>query len=154
MTFLYCLVQKSSKPGGERTRMWVALTIFLSYLLLDPLLNLNFGFDILNYADAYLIWAICDVFTLIIILFIAKNKKITKLPAKLYIVVGFSVNIALFIGMFADTHYGEYIGPWWFWNVYAVVVNVSDVMMIIALLCNKDFLGLVRGYNRLRGLKN
>lgn len=154
MAFLYNVVKKSSAPGSNATVMWMSLAIFLSYLVSDPLLNLSLGVDMMYSYKSYLIWALCDLFILVVILLIAKNKSIQRYPAKLYVIIGLTVNMLLFIGMHIDINMVNRFDPWWFWYFYSVTVNVMDVMMIIALLCNKDFLGLVRGYNRLRGLKN
>ena len=154
MAFLYNVVKKSSTPGSDATVMWMSLAIFLSYLVSDPLLNLSLGVDMMYSYKSYLIWALCDLFILVVIMLIAKNKSIQRYPAKLYVIIGLTVNMLLFIGMHIDINMFNRFDPWWFWSFYSVTVNVMDVMMIIALFCNKDFLGLVRGYNRLRGLKN
>ncbi len=152
MAFLYNVVKKSSAPSSDPSVMWMSLAIFLSYLVSDPLLNLSLGVDMMYSYYSYSIWAICDLFLLVVILLIAKNKSIKNCPAKLYLSIGLTVNMLLFIGMHIDVSIVNRFEPWWFWKVYSVTVNIMDVMMIIALLCNKDFLGLVRGYNRLRGL--
>ena len=153
MAFLYNVVKKSAAPGRDATVMWMSLAIFLSYLVSDPLLNISLGVDLMYSYQSYLIWAFCDLFILIVIMLIARNKPIERCPVKLYIIIGLTVNMMLFIGMHIDLNMINRIEPWWFWKVYSVMVNVMDVTMIIALLCNKDFLGLVRGYSRLRGLK-
>lgn len=152
MAFLYNVVKKSSVPGSDATVMWMSLAIFLSYLVSDPLLNLSLGVDMMYSYYSYSIWALCDLFILVVILLIAKNKSFKRCPAKLYLIIGLTVNMMLFIGMHIDTNFVNRFEPWWFWSFYSVTVNVMDVMMITALLCNKDFFGLVRGYNRLRGL--
>ncbi len=152
MAFLYNVVKKSSAPNSDPSVMWMSLAIFLSYFVSDPLLNLSLGVDLMYSYKSYLIWALCDLFTLIVILLIARKKTIESFPAKLYVIIGLTVNMLLFIGMHIDINMVNRFDPWWFWSFYSVTVNVMDVMMIIALFCNKDFLGLVRGYNRLRGL--
>lgn len=152
MAFLYNVVKKSSAPGSNATVMWMSLAIFLSYLVSDPLLNLSLGVDMMYSYKSYLIWALCDLFILVVILLIAKNQSFHNCPAKLYLSIGLTVNMLLFIAMHIDINFIYRFEPWWFWSFYSVTVNVMDVMMIIALLCNKDFLSLVRGYNRLRGL--
>ncbi len=146
MAFLYNLVQKSASPGSDSTAMWVAFTIFLSYLVGDPLLHQSIGYDILNSTTIYAIWAAYDVVTLLFIAFISAKKTVENLPAKIYIIIGFSVNIFLFLGMYVDLQYGKYIGAWWFWHIYSIGVNLSDIMMIIALVLNKDFLGFAKCY--------
>jgi hypothetical protein len=43
-------------------------------------------------------------------------------------------------------HHYEY---WWFWDIYFVGVNFSDLLMITVSLLNKDILGLVKLSNYL-----
>ena len=146
MAFLYNVVKKSSAPSSDPSVMWMSLAIFLSYLVSDPLLNLSLGVDMMYSYKSYLIWALCDLFILVVILLIAKNKSIQRYPAKLYVIIGLTVNMLLFIGMHIDINMVNRFEPWWFWSFYSATVNVMDVMMIIALFCNKDFLGFVRIY--------
>lgn len=152
MAFLYNVVKKSSSPGSDPTVMWIALSIFLSYLLSDPLFNQGFGYDLLDSTSAYLVWSVFDLVTILVIMLIARGKTVQKSPVKLYLCMGLMINISLFIGMYIDLNFTKYIGPWWFWYFYSIIVNISDITMIIALLCNKDFLGLVSCYNYLKGL--
>ena len=152
MAFLYNMVKKSSSVGGgDKTVMWIALAMFLSYMVSDPLLNVTLGYNILNTTLAYLIWAASDLIMLSFIWFVTRKKNLNEVPAKLYIFTGLSVNILLFLAMYYDTNYAHFTGHWWFWDVYTVTVNTMDIMMIIALLCNKDFLGFVKLYRWGRG---
>lgn len=150
MAFLYNMVKKSSFPGGDGTKMWISFTMFISYMASDPLLNITFGYDILDTTLAYLIWACSDIVIFFIVWLISKSKSISDEPVKLYISIGLSVNISLFLGMYFDINYA-YTGSWWFWGVYSITVNLMDIMMLIALFSNKDFLGLVRLYKGLTG---
>jgi hypothetical protein len=81
---------------------------------------------------------------------IARKRNLTQAPAKLYIYTGLIVNSSLFLGIYFDINY-VYTGSWWFWDVYSITVNLMDIMMLIALFSNKDFLGLVKLYRKVRG---
>lgn len=146
MAFLYNLVIKSAAPNGDKTLMWISLTIFLSYMCSDPLIISSFGFDLVHSQYTYLLWFFFDFICLFIVLLISKRFYVNTLPAKLYITIGLTVNMLLFLGMHIDINYFYHYEHWWFWGLYSVTVNMMDVMMVVALLCNKDFLGLVRGY--------
>lgn len=146
MVFLYNLVKKSATPNGDKTLMWISLTIFLSYLCSDPLIISSLGFDLVHSQLTYLLWFFSDFICLFVILLISKHFSISALPAKLYIAIGLTVNMLLFLGMHIDINYFQSDEHWWFWGLYSVTVNIMDVMMVVALLCNKDFLGLLRGY--------
>ncbi|MFX3847722.1 hypothetical protein ACJBSL_11555, partial [Streptococcus suis] len=76
MAFLYNVVRKSSLPGSDPTVMWIALSIFLSYLLSDPLFNQGFGYDLLDSTSAYLVWSAFDLVTILVIMFIARGKAV------------------------------------------------------------------------------
>lgn len=148
MAFLYNIAKNSSHryPDSDNTLTWISLTIFLTYMFSDPLINLNFGYNFLNTHFAYLVWASFNVLTLVIIWLIIRHKNTSEQPAIIYVICGLIVNIGFFLGMFYDTYYGEYIGNWWFWEMYSITVNLSDMIMITALMLNKDFLGLVKVY--------
>lgn len=146
MAFLYNLVKKSAAPNGDGVLMWMSLAIFLSYLCSDPLLSLSVGVDIIYSINGYIIWAISDLVILLIILFITRKSRVQNLPAKLYVIVGLTVNMLLFLAMHVDINVLLHYEHWWFWTFYSITVNVMDVMMIVALLTNKDFLGLLRCY--------
>lgn len=145
MAFLYNLVKKSAAPNGDGVLMWMSLAIFLSYLLSDPLLSLSVGVDIIYSINGYLIWAVNDLVILFIILFISRGRTVQSYPAKLYVIVGLTVNMLLFFSMHIDINVFRNFEPWWFWTFYSFTVNIMDVMMVIALLTNKDFLGLLKG---------
>lgn len=149
MAFLYNLVKKSATPNGDKTLMWISLTIFLSYLCSDPLMISSFGFDLVYSKVTYLIWFFSDLICLLIILLISGRISVILLPAKVYLTLGLTVNMLLFLGMHIDINYFQSYEHWWFWTLYSITVNAMDVMMVIALLCNKDYLGLLRGYQSL-----
>lgn len=150
MAFLYNMVKKSSSPSGDKTVMWMALAMFISYMASDPLLNIAFGYNMLDSSFAYVIWAGSDLLMLAVIWLVAHQKTFLEVPAKLYIYTGLLVNTSLFLGMYYDINY-TYTGEWWFWDFYTITVNLMDMMMLIALFCNKDFLGLVKLYRSMRG---
>lgn len=151
MAFLYNMVSKSIVPNGDKTLMWISLTMFLSYLASDPLTSATFQIESMSYATAYIVWTALDLTCIGIILLITKGKSINRYPAKLYVILGLLINSALFISMYIDINTLENTQEWWLWDFYTVTVNIMDAVMLIALFSNKDFLGLVKLYKRVRG---
>lgn len=151
MAFLFNLVKKSAAAKSDTTLMLMSLALFLSYLLADPLLSLTLGFEIFATSDGYFVWALFDFLTVLVIFFISKNRTLQEVPAKLYVFTGLSTNMAIFLVMYVDIQYSEPYVYWWFWDFYTVTVNLIDIMMLIALFSNKDFLGLVKLYRKVRG---
>lgn len=151
MAFLYNLVRKSSSENYDTTTMWLALVIFISYLLTDPSVNNALGFDFAMSYKIYLIWAGFDFVTISFILLLFQKKSSIKHPAKLYVLFGLLVNMCFYIAMHFDVIYFNNYQPWWFWSLYTVTIIFMDLMMLLILLTNKDFLGLVKAYKWLRG---
>lgn len=151
MAFLYNMVSKSIVPNGDKTLMWVSLTMFLSYLASDPLTSATFQIESMSYATAYIVWTALDLTCVATILLITKGKSNNSYPAKLYVILGLLINSALFISMYIDINILENTEEWWLWGFYTITVNTMDAMMLIALFSNKDFLGLVRLYKGLTG---
>lgn len=151
MAFLYNMVSKSIVPNGDKTLMWISLTMFLSYLASDPLTSATFQIESMSYATAYVVWTALDLTCIGAILLITKDKSFYSYPAKLYVILGLLINCSLFISMYIDINILENTEEWWLWGFYTVTVNIVDAMMLIALFSNKDFLGLVKLYRRVRG---
>ncbi len=68
----------------------------------------------------------------------------TRSPAPHYIVIGLSINAVLFLSMYIDLSVIGNRDSWWFWGLYSSTVNIVDYVMIITLIIDKDWLGLVR----------
>ena len=151
MAFLYNMVSKSIVPNGDKTLMWISLTMFLSYLASDPLTSATFQIESMSYATAYVVWTALDLTCIGAILLISKGKSIDSYPAKLYVLLGLLINSSLFISMYIDINILENTEEWWLWGFYTVTVNIMDAMMLIALFSNKDFLGLVKLYRKVKG---
>ncbi|WP_105174859.1 MULTISPECIES: hypothetical protein [unclassified Pseudoalteromonas] len=151
MAFLYNMVSKSIVPNGDKTLMWISLTMFLSYLASDPLTSATFQIESMSYATAYVVWTTLDLTCIAAIFLITKGKSINSYPAKLYVILGLLINSSLFISMYIDINILENTEEWWLWGFYTVTVNIVDAMMLIALFSNKDFLGLVKLYRKVRG---
>lgn len=151
MAFLYNMVSKSVVPNGDKTLMWISLTMFLSYLASDPLVSAAFHIESMSYATAYLVWTTLDLTCICVISLITRGLSINNYPAKFYVIVGLIINSILFISMYIDVSIIENTKEWWLWSFYTVTVNVVDAVMLVALFSNKDFLGFVKLYRWGRG---
>ena len=134
MALLFNLVSYSDHERRKNSPLWICVIINLSYL------STTF---VERYVSAYLYWIAADLVTIIILSIIHKNRR--SIVAFYYCVTGLSVNSSLFLFMYLDMMYfNEQLEPWWLWSVYSFGINFMDLMMILVLIINKDFLGLCR----------
>ena len=56
--------------------------------------------------------------------------------------------------MYIDGNVLENNKHWWFWEVFIYTVNLIDITMIVALIVDRDILGLHKLKNAIRTLLN
>ncbi|WP_392344149.1 hypothetical protein [Pseudoalteromonas prydzensis] len=99
----------------------------------------------------YLDWAIYDIVTLgllgVIFFFIRKTT-----PSFIYLISGLTLNITFFIFMYIDLYVYRNTSPWLLWDVYSFGVNIVDFTMIVALIVDRDILGLIKLKNGIKAL--
>lgn len=95
----------------------------------------------------YLDWALYDFATIagliLVYIFIRKTT-----PSFLYLVLGLSINSIFFLCMYLDMYVYKNQEPWFFWDLYTFTVNLIDLIMIIVLIVDRDFLGLHKLKNK------
>ena len=98
----------------------------------------------------YLTWIGYDIFTISFILFLNRifNQKLCT--AAKYVLVGLSLNALLCFLIHIDLKVLINREPWWFWNFYTLGINSIDVVMVAALILDRDFLGAKIIKNRVR----
>ena len=89
----------------------------------------------------YLNFALYDVATITALIIVYKLVKKTT-PSFLYLVLGLSINTIFFLLMHVDNEIYKNREYWWFWEVYMYTVNLIDITMIVALIVDRDILGL------------
>jgi hypothetical protein len=136
MAFLYSLV--SSINNADKSKVWLTSIMALSYSS-----SLFIDMDSITYFDFFLF----DAATLASIALCGFFIKTCTLY--IYLLVGLSINTSLFFAMYIDNDIMHHYEYWWFWDIYFVGVNFSDLLMITVSLLNKDILGLVKLSNYL-----
>ncbi len=131
MAFLYSLV--SSINNGDKSKVWLTSIMALSYSS-----SLFIDMDSITYFDFFLF----DAATLASIALCSFFIKTCTLY--IYLLVGLSINTSLFFAMYIDNDIMHHYEYWWFWDIYFVGVNFSDLLMITVSLLNKDILGLAK----------
>jgi hypothetical protein len=94
-----------------------------------------------------------DIATISALILVYKIVKKTT-PSFLYLVLGLSINTIFFLLMYID---GSTFGNnqhWWFREVFIYTVNLIDITMIVALIVDRDILGLHKLKNAIRTLLN
>ncbi|TMO04348.1 hypothetical protein [Pseudoalteromonas sp. S558] len=130
-TFVYSLGVKRNT-----TLLLSSFIMMLSYTVSD------YFFTWLSIKTTVLLdWAIYDLITIAVLtmafLIIKKST-----PSFLYLIVGLTINSSLFLSMYVDMYIYKNQEPWFLWNIYTFSVNIIDLMMIVALITDRDFLGL------------
>lgn len=129
MTFLFNLVSRLNNP--DKAVVQLSFLMAFSYMVSD--------FYRLSYSN-YLNWLIYDLLTIAVIFVWFIYCKRQRFTALYYILLGLTLNSLLML----VTHYDIYIlhnlEPWWLWTVYSYGVNIIDLLMIFALVTEKDFL--------------
>jgi hypothetical protein len=138
MALLYTFV--SSINTANKLLVYLASIMFFSYLIGDFLLV---------FKNAYLNWIFFDFATILIIFLALKVSSFQSSVAKNYIVSGLIINACLTYAIYVDLYINWNSEPWWLWSLYSMGVNVVDLLMIIAIFINKDFLGLMKLKGRL-----
>jgi len=70
----------------------------------------------------------------------------------LYLISGLFINLLLTLCMHIDMFVYGNQDPWIFWDIYTIAVFVIDLLMVVALIVDRDFLGLHTLKNKLISL--
>ena len=138
MALLYTFVSSINKPN--KSLVYLATIMFFSYLLSDFLYI---------FKNVYLNWIFFDFATILIIFLALKVSSFQSSVAKNYIVSGLIINACLTYAIYIDLYINWNSEPWCLWSLYSMGVNIIDLLMIIAIFINKDFLGLMKLKGRL-----
>ena len=130
------------------TLLFSSFVMMCSYTLSDYFLT---WLSLKN--SLYLNFALYDIATIFALILVYKIVKKTTLSF-LYLVLGLSINTILFLLMHVDSEIYENTQYWWFWEVYIYTVNLIDFTMIVALIVDRDILGLHKLKNAIRTLLN
>jgi len=90
----------------------------------------------------YITWILYDLVTITLIAILHKvlNQKICV--AVKYVIIGLSLNALLCLLLHIDLRVINNNQPWWFWYFYTLAINTIDVIMVAALILDRDFLGM------------
>ena len=93
---------------------------------------------------SYLNWFYFDLLTIAVVLYWMYCAKVANFFGTTYILLGLILNSILMLSIYIDIFIYENKSEWFLWTLYSFGVNTIDVIMILVLLFNKDFLKLHR----------
>ena len=146
MAFFFNLFVYSLDVKRRTTLLLSSLVMVVSYSVTDYLFTW-----ISYYNTTYFDWAIHDLITIICLIFVYKLSKTTT-PSLLYLLIGLSINLMLALLMHLDIFINKNIEPWFLWDIYTFGVTFIDLVMIVALIVDKDFSGLHKLKNKIVSL--
>ena len=91
--------------------------------------------------NLYISWIFYDAVTIVLILLTNKLFKQQLCVAGRYVLIGLSANALLCLLLHIDLFVLDNREPWWFWYFYTLAINTFDVVMVAALILDRDFLG-------------
>lgn len=115
-----------------------ATILAISYSLSDLTMPVNFEAIDFGVLLAY------DLLTLFILI-IARHflfQQAARQPCYTYCCIGLTINALLFLAMFTDSYLLGNYEPWALWYFYSSTVNIVDLIMVSAVILNRDFIGL------------
>ncbi|KTF12297.1 hypothetical protein [Pseudoalteromonas sp. H105] len=99
----------------------------------------------------YLDWALYDIATLLLLGFTYILLKKTS-ASFIYLISGLLINTLLFLVMYLDLYIYGNTTPWILWDIYSFGVNIVDFTMIVALIVDRDILGLIKLKNGIKAI--
>ncbi|RZF94701.1 hypothetical protein EXT42_02865 [Pseudoalteromonas sp. CO302Y] len=113
-----------------------------SFIMMVSYIAGDYFFSWLSYtAVTFLEWALYDIATLVFLIFAFLVVKRTT-PSFSYLVFGLIINTILFLSVYLDVQVYKNTTHWILWDIYSLGVNVVDFTMIVALIVDRDILGL------------
>ena len=150
-------VNNSNRLNKEQTYepLTLSLIMFISYSILLPV-EYSYWFSELR--SVYLpnsLYLALDLLTIVFIHRFFKPKSVTGKLCCLYLLVALSANSLLFLLLQMDFlltyHRLKEEGYWWFWTVFSYGINGSDLIMVLVLVIQKDFLGWYKLSEKIKG---
>lgn len=146
MAFFFNIFLYLATPKKNLVLLLSSATIFFSYFTSD------YFFSWFSTTETYLHWAIWDLVTLALLLIIWKFSNSPIPTAFKYLCIGLVVNSILFLMIYYDIFIKYNKEPWILWDVYSFGVNIVDFTMIVALIVDRDILGLIKLKNGIKAI--
>ncbi|MBB1481131.1 hypothetical protein H5186_16865 [Pseudoalteromonas sp. SG41-2] len=146
MAFFFNIFIYSIDVKRKTTLLISSFIMMISYMAGD-----HFFTWLSSTAVTYMHWALYDFMTLLCLAgcyLVIKNST----PSFIYLVCGLSINILLFVSVYLDVQVYENSTYWILWDIYSFGVNIIDFTMIVALIVDRDILGLIRLKNAIKAL--
>jgi len=142
MAFFFNLFVYSLGVKRETTLLFSSFIMMASYTATD-----YFFTWISYYNTTYLDWALHDFITILSLLIALKIFSKTT-ASFLYLIFGLSMNMILAAFMYLDVFIYNNQKPWFFWDIYTFSVTANDLLMVVALIVDRDFLVLHKLKNK------
>lgn len=109
-----------------------------SYFTSNHFIDLNDAYI----ESMYITWIVYDAVTITFILALNRIFKQKLCSAAKYVIAGLALNAFLCFIIHIDLRVLDNKEPWWFWYFYTLAINTIDVIMVAALILDRDFLGV------------
>ncbi len=133
--FYHCIIYLLSDFKSKKL-LFVSALMFISYYLSNEIIEINMP------TYMYLVWTLYDLATLALVFALSYLIKESNPIGISYVKLGLTINALLFFSMYLDINVIGNRESWFLWSLYSIGVNVVDVLMFLALILNRDILGI------------
>lgn len=161
MVLLINFVSTSISEGSNNEKQKAAdafllsLVMFFSYasaIPIDYLFRLTEATSLFYPKTFYLVLDLVTIW--ILFNFFRMNSCVGKI-CKRYLLIALSANSLLFflaqLDLFLMYEGYKELKPWWFWSLFTVGINTFDLIMVLVLVIQKDFLGWYKLAEKVKG---
>ncbi|MCF7501281.1 hypothetical protein [Pseudoalteromonas sp. L1] len=127
MAFLFNL--SSSVNKRDKSLLKLSIIMVVSYFCTD-FIQLS--------RQTYFNWFLYDLITITVIVSWLYIKKVQYFTAVYYVIIGLFINACLVLSLHIDIYILNNREPWALWSLFSVGVNFLDILMIIAMIVNRD----------------
>ena len=164
MVLLFNFVRTSISNSTDNAKQAASDTFILSLVMLlsyasaipvDYLYRFTEATSLLYPKTFYLV---LDLITIWILFhFFKMNSGVGKI-CKRYLLIALSANSLLFflaqLDLFLMYEGYKELKPWWFWTLFSFAINTFDLIMVLVLVIQKDFLGWYKLSEKIKGAES
>jgi hypothetical protein len=164
MVLLINFVRTSIADGSNNEKQkasdafLLSLVMFFSYASAIPI---DYLYRLTEAKSAYYpktFYLVLDVLTIVFLFYFIKVRTVVGNICKSYLLIALSSNSYLFLLAKIDLllMYEGYkeLKSWWFWTLFTFAINTFDLIMVLVLVIQKDFLGWYKLAEKIKGAQS
>lgn len=161
MVLLFNFVRTSISNNNDHAKQKASDTFILSLVMFSSYASaipIDYLYRFTEASSAFYpktFYLVLDVLTILFLFYFVQVKTVIGKMCQKYLFIALSVNSLLFLLAQIDLllMYEGYkeLNLWWFWTLFSYGINGSDLIMVLVLVIQKDFLGWYKLSEKIKG---